>query len=93
MELEGYALQPAHMFDPAHSHHTSRIALPDTRLRDALILAPGVGMMGVWITDRAAFVPELPGLGVTGATREEYEELIEEGIPFHLEGCWSDEGQ
>jgi predicted RNase H-like HicB family nuclease len=38
------------------------------------------------MTDRAAFVPELPGLVATGETREEYEELIEEGIPFHLEG-------
>jgi predicted RNase H-like HicB family nuclease len=33
-----------------------------------------------------AYCPDLPGLGVTGTTREEVEQLIREAIPFHLEG-------
>lgn len=37
-------------------------------------------------TGWSAYVPALPGLGVTGETRAEVEELIREGIPFHLEG-------
>jgi len=37
-------------------------------------------------TGWSAYVPALPGLGVTGRTRAEAEELIREGIPFHLEG-------
>jgi predicted RNase H-like HicB family nuclease len=37
-------------------------------------------------TGWSAFVPALPGLGVAGDTREEVEQLIREGIPFHLEG-------
>jgi predicted RNase H-like HicB family nuclease len=31
-------------------------------------------------------LPDLPGLGVAGETREEVEQLIREAIPFHLEG-------
>lgn len=34
----------------------------------------------------SAYVPALPGFGVTGQTRAEVEQLIREGIPFHLEG-------
>jgi predicted RNase H-like HicB family nuclease len=37
-------------------------------------------------TGWSAYVPALPGLVVTAATREEAEHLIREGIPFHLEG-------
>lgn len=37
-------------------------------------------------TGWSAYVPALPGLGVTGETRPEAERLIREGIPFHLEG-------
>jgi predicted RNase H-like HicB family nuclease len=37
-------------------------------------------------TGWSAYVPALPGLGVTGETRAEVEQLIREGIPFHLEG-------
>jgi predicted RNase H-like HicB family nuclease len=33
-----------------------------------------------------AYVLELPGLGVAGTTFNEVRELIEEAIPFHLEG-------
>jgi hypothetical protein len=33
-----------------------------------------------------AYVPALPGLGVAGETRKEVEQLIREGIPFHLQG-------
>ena len=33
-----------------------------------------------------AYVPDLPGLGVAGATLEEVKELIREAIDFHLEG-------
>jgi len=31
-------------------------------------------------------VPDLPGLGVAGATLDEAKELIREAIDFHLEG-------
>ncbi len=41
-------------------------------------------------TGWSAYVPALPGLGVTGATRAEVEQLIREGIPFHLEGLAED---
>ena len=41
-------------------------------------------------TGWSAYVPALPGLGVTGATRDEVERLIREGIPFHLEGLAED---
>jgi predicted RNase H-like HicB family nuclease len=37
-------------------------------------------------TGWSAYVPALPGLVVTAATREAAEELIREGIPFHLDG-------
>jgi len=37
-------------------------------------------------TGWSAYVPALPGLGVAGETRTEVEQLIREGIPFHLEG-------
>jgi predicted RNase H-like HicB family nuclease len=37
-------------------------------------------------TSWGAYVPALPGLGVVGKTREEVEELLREGIVFHLEG-------
>jgi predicted RNase H-like HicB family nuclease len=33
-----------------------------------------------------AYVPDLPGLGVGGSTKEEVEKLIQEGIVFHIEG-------
>ena len=41
-------------------------------------------------TSWGAYVPALPGLGVAGETREEVEQLIREGIPFHLEGLAED---
>lgn len=41
-------------------------------------------------TSWGAYVPALPGLGVTGDTRAEAEELIREGIAFHLEGLAAD---
>jgi len=37
-------------------------------------------------TGWSAYVPALPGLAVTAATRDEAEQLIREGIPFHLGG-------
>ena len=37
-------------------------------------------------TGWSVYVPALPGLAVTAATRDEAEQLIREGIPFHLEG-------
>ena len=33
-----------------------------------------------------AYVPDLPGLGVIGDTREEAQQLITEGIAYHIEG-------
>lgn len=33
----------------------------------------------------AAYVPDLPGCVATGATREEVERLIRDGIQLHLE--------
>ena len=33
-----------------------------------------------------AYVPDLPGLGVAGATMEEVKQLVREAIDFHLEG-------
>jgi predicted RNase H-like HicB family nuclease len=41
-------------------------------------------------TGWSAYVPALPGLGVTAATRAEVERLIREGIPFHLDGLAED---
>lgn len=37
-------------------------------------------------TGFSAYVPDLPGLAVFGATREELEQNLREGIAFHLEG-------
>ena len=37
-------------------------------------------------TGRGAYVPDLPGLGVAGATMEEVKQLVREAIDFHLEG-------
>jgi len=33
-----------------------------------------------------AYCPDLPGIGVVGATREEVEQLIREAISLHLDG-------
>lgn len=33
-----------------------------------------------------AYAPDLPGLGVAGATLEEVKDLIREAMEFHLEG-------
>jgi len=37
-----------------------------------------------------AYVPDLPGLGVVGESREEAETLIREGITIHLAGLRED---
>jgi predicted RNase H-like HicB family nuclease len=37
-------------------------------------------------TGWGAYVPDFPGLGVVGKTREGTKILIQEGITFHLEG-------
>ena len=37
-------------------------------------------------TGWSAYVPDLPGLGVAGPTFEATENLIREGIEFHIEG-------
>ena len=36
-------------------------------------------------TGYGAYAPDLPGLGVTGRTKDEAEQLIYEGIKFHIE--------
>jgi predicted RNase H-like HicB family nuclease len=36
-------------------------------------------------TGYGAYAPDLPGLGVTGRTKQEAEEMIYEGIQFHIE--------
>jgi predicted RNase H-like HicB family nuclease len=36
-------------------------------------------------TGWGAYVPDLPGLGVTGGTLEETHRLIEEGLALHLQ--------
>jgi predicted RNase H-like HicB family nuclease len=41
-------------------------------------------------TGWSAFVPDLPGLGVTGPNYEATEQLIREGIAFHIEGLLAD---
>jgi predicted RNase H-like HicB family nuclease len=41
-------------------------------------------------TGWSAYAPDLPGLGVTAATMEETEQLIREGIEFHIEGLRED---
>jgi predicted RNase H-like HicB family nuclease len=38
----------------------------------------------------SAYAPDLPGLGVAAATIEETEELIREGIEFHIAGLRED---
>jgi predicted RNase H-like HicB family nuclease len=41
-------------------------------------------------TGWSAYVPDLPGLGVAGSTYEATEQLIREGINFHIEGLRAD---
>jgi predicted RNase H-like HicB family nuclease len=41
-------------------------------------------------TGWSAYVPDLPGLGVAGSTYEVTEQLIREGISFHIEGLRAD---
>jgi predicted RNase H-like HicB family nuclease len=41
-------------------------------------------------TGWSAYVPGLPGPGVAGATYEHTEEVIREGIIFHIEGLRAD---
>jgi predicted RNase H-like HicB family nuclease len=41
-------------------------------------------------TGWSAYVPDLPGLGVTAKTLEEAEQMLREGIEFHLEGLRED---
>jgi predicted RNase H-like HicB family nuclease len=41
-------------------------------------------------TGWSAYVPDLPGLGVAGSTFEETEQLIREGIEFHIDGLRAD---
>ena len=38
----------------------------------------------------SAYVPDLPGLGVAGATIEETEQLLREGIEMHIDGMRED---
>ena len=37
-----------------------------------------------------AYAPDLPGLAAAGETLEEVQQLIREGLEFHLEGMLSD---
>lgn len=41
-------------------------------------------------TGWSAYVPDLPGLGVAGTSFEETEQLVREGIDFHIEGLRAD---
>jgi predicted RNase H-like HicB family nuclease len=41
-------------------------------------------------TGWSAYAPDLPGLGVAATTIEEAEQLIKEGIEFHIEGLRED---
>ncbi|HWZ51600.1 MAG TPA: type II toxin-antitoxin system HicB family antitoxin [Granulicella sp.] len=41
-------------------------------------------------TGWSAYVPDLPGLGVAGPSYEATEQLIREGIAFHIEGLLAD---
>jgi predicted RNase H-like HicB family nuclease len=41
-------------------------------------------------TGWSAYVPDLPGVVTTGATKENVKELIREAIEFHLEGLRED---
>jgi len=42
------------------------------------------------VTGWSAYAPDLPGLGVTGPTYEATEQLIREGIAFHIESLQAD---
>jgi len=42
------------------------------------------------VTGWAAYVPDLPGVIVTGSTKEETQQLIREAIELHLEGLRED---
>ena len=42
------------------------------------------------INNFAAYVPDLPGCAVTGATLEDVEKDIREAVKFHLEGLKED---
>lgn len=42
------------------------------------------------VTGWSAYAPDLPGLGVAAATIEETEQLMREGIEFHIEGLRED---
>ena len=41
-------------------------------------------------TGWSAYAPDLPGLGVAGASFEETQQLMREGIEFHIEGLRAD---
>jgi predicted RNase H-like HicB family nuclease len=41
-------------------------------------------------TGWSAYAPDLPGLGVAATTFEETEQLMREGIEFHIEGLRAD---
>jgi predicted RNase H-like HicB family nuclease len=41
-------------------------------------------------TGWSAYAPDLPGLGVAGTTYNETEDLLREGIAFHIEGLLAD---
>jgi predicted RNase H-like HicB family nuclease len=41
-------------------------------------------------TGWSAYAPDLPGLGVAGESFEETEQLMREGIEFHIEGLRAD---
>ena len=41
-------------------------------------------------TGWSAYAPDLPGLGITAASIEEAEQLMREGIEFHIEGLRED---
>ena len=41
-------------------------------------------------TGWSAYAPDLPGLGVAGPTYEATEQLIRDGIIFHIEGLVAD---
>lgn len=43
-------------------------------------------------TGWSAYVPDLPGLGVTGPTYDVTEQLLREGVVFHIEGLLADGG-
>jgi predicted RNase H-like HicB family nuclease len=49
-----------------------------------VIFEPGAD--GGW----SAYVPDLPGLGVVGESKEEAEQLIREGIAIHIAGMRED---